>query len=204
MHAFAEETVLYPIWPGIGMTDEHEDAEQEHQEIKELLVTLGRTEPGEAEFEEALSKLIGLVRHHVQDEESDELPEFRSKAGAERVAQLGRDFRTAKRRAPTRPHPKAPSEGLAEKVAGAVAKPLDMARDMASGKQKELATDPSGLLDPQSQELLDAFSSLGPLPYEVLTPAEAREQPGPKAAVQKMMAERGIQSPSRSAPSTTT
>ncbi|CCG02968.1 alpha/beta hydrolase fold domain-containing protein [Blastococcus saxobsidens] len=195
MHAFAEETVLYPIWPEIGMTDEHDDAEHEHQEIKELLVTLGRTEPEETEFEETLSKLIGLVRHHVEDEESDELPEFRSKAGAERMAQLGKEFLTAKRRAPTRPHPNAPSEGLAEKVAGAVAKPLDMARDVASGKQKELATDPSGLLDPQAQELLDAFSSLGPLPYEVLTPAEARKQPGPKQAVEKVMKERGIEGP---------
>src|SRR3954453_23014047 len=40
LHAFAEETVLYPIWPEIGMTDEHEDAEHEHQQIKDLLVVL--------------------------------------------------------------------------------------------------------------------------------------------------------------------
>ncbi|MGY1593559.1 hypothetical protein ACI79D_16420 [Geodermatophilus sp. SYSU D00708] len=33
LHAFAEETVLYPIWPEVGMTDEHDDAEHEHQEI---------------------------------------------------------------------------------------------------------------------------------------------------------------------------
>jgi acetyl esterase len=48
IHAFAEETVLYPIWPEIGMTDEHDDAEHEHQQIKELLVVLGRTDPGTA------------------------------------------------------------------------------------------------------------------------------------------------------------
>ena len=39
LHAFAEETVLYPIWSEIGMQDEHDDAEHEHQRIKELLVT---------------------------------------------------------------------------------------------------------------------------------------------------------------------
>ena len=195
LHAFAEETVLYPIWPEIGMTDEHEDAEHEHQQIKELLVVLGRTEPGETEFEDALSELIGLVRHHVDDEEDDELPEFRSKAGAERMAELGKKFLTAKRQAPTRPHPHAPDEGLAERIAGMLAKPLDHVRDVLSGKQKEMATDPSGLLDPQAQAIVDAHSSLGPLPFEILTPAEARKQPGPKAAVQKVMAERGIEGP---------
>lgn len=101
LHAFAEETVLYPIWPEIGMTDEHEDAEHEHQQIKELLVVLGRTEPGQEEFVEALGKLIRLVRHHVEDEEKEELPEFRSKAGAERMAQLGKEFLAAKRQAPS-------------------------------------------------------------------------------------------------------
>ena len=195
LHAFAEETVLYPIWPELGMTDEHDDAEHEHQQIKELLVTLGRTEPGEPEFEQALSDLIGLVRHHVDDEEKEELPEFRQKAGAERMAQLGKEFLAAKRMAPTRPHPNAPSEGVAERIAGMLAKPLDHVRDLLSGKQKEMATDASGLLDPQAQAIVDAHSSLGPLPFEILEPDQARRQPGPKEAVQKVMAEEGLEGP---------
>ncbi|MCF6507400.1 alpha/beta hydrolase [Blastococcus sp. MG754426] len=195
LHAFAEETVLYPIWTEIGMTDEHDDAEHEHQEIKELLVVLGRTEPGEQEFEEALAKLIGVVRHHVDDEETDELPEFRRKAGPDRMAQLGREFLAAKRQAPTRPHPHAPDEGIAERIAGMLAKPLDHVRDLLSGKQKEMATDASGLLDPQAQAIVDAHSSLGPLPVEILEPDQARKQPGPDDAVKKVMADRGIEGP---------
>jgi len=195
LHAFAEETVLYPIWAEIGMQDEHDDAEHEHQQIKELLVVLGRTEPGETEFEGALTRLIGLVRHHVDDEEKEELPEFRRKAGPERMAQLGKEFLTAKRQAPTRPHPHAPDEGLAERIAGMLAKPLDQVRDLLSGKQKEGATDASGLLTPQAQAIVDAHSSLGPLPFEILTPDQARKQPGPKAAVEKVMAERGLDGP---------
>jgi len=195
MHSYSEEVVLYPIWPEIGMTDEHDDAEHEHQEIKELLATLGRTEPGQPEFEEAVTELIAVTRHHVDDEETEELPEFRAKAGAQRMAELGEAFLTNKRRAPTRPHPSAPSDGLAEKIAGTLAKPLDMVRDLASGQQKELATDPSGLLNPEAQAILDAFSSFGPLPFETLTPAEARKQPGPDAAVKKVMADRGIEGP---------
>ncbi|GAB3344693.1 alpha/beta hydrolase fold domain-containing protein [Modestobacter lapidis] len=194
-HAFAEETVLYPIWPEIGMTDEHDDAEHEHQKIKEHLAVLGRTEPGEPEFEQALTRLMEVVRHHVHDEEDEELPEFRAKAGAERMADLGRQFLTAKRQAPTRPHPHAPDEGIAERIAGMLAKPLDMVRDMLSGRQQELATDASGLLDPQAQAIVDAHSSLGPLPFEILTPEQARKQPGPDDAVRKVMADRGISGP---------
>lgn len=195
LHAFAEEVVLYPVWPEIGMADEHDDAEHEHQQIKELLVTLGRTDPGESEFEDALARLMEVVRHHVHDEEDEELPEFRQKAGPERMAQLGKEFLAAKRQAPTRPHPHAPDEGIAEKIAGMLAKPLDHVRDLLSGRQKETVTDPSGTLDPEAQAIVDAHSSLGPLPFEILEPDQARKQPGPDAAVKKVMAERGIDGP---------
>jgi acetyl esterase len=195
LHAFAEETVLYPIWKEVGMEDANHDATGEHQEIKELLLTLDRNQPGEPDFEQALSQLISLVRHHVDDEEHQELPEFRQKAGAERMAQLGKEFLAAKRKAPTRPHPKAPGGGLKEKLAGALAAPLDKARDKGSGRQEHLATDASGLLDPQAQAIVDAHSSLGPQPFEILTPEQARKQPGPDDAVKKVMAERGMEGP---------
>jgi acetyl esterase/lipase len=195
LHAFAEETVLYPIWSEIGMSDEHDDAEHEHQEIKELLIKLGRGKPGEDEFERALEDLIRVVRHHVADEEDEELPEFRRKAGPERMAQLGKEFLAAKRQAPTRPHPHAPDEGIAERIAGMLAKPLDHVRDMLAGKQKEMATDASGLLDADAQAIVDAHSSLGPLPFEILEPDQARRQPGPDDAVKKVMADRGIDGP---------
>src|SRR4051794_14944595 len=177
------------------MTDEHDDAEHEHQQIKELLVVLGRTDPGDGDFEEALTRLMAVTRHHVHDEEDEELPEFRQKAGAGRMAELGEKFLAAKRQAPTRPHPHAPDEGIAERIAGMLAKPLDHVRDLLSGKQKEMATDPSGLLDPQAQAVVDAHASLGPLPLEILEPDQARTQPGPDDAVRKVMAERGIEGP---------
>jgi acetyl esterase len=191
LHAFAEETVLYPLWKEVGMEGEHDDAQQEHQEIKELLLTLGRSGPGETEFEGALTQLIKVTRHHVEDEEKQELPEFRSKAGAERMAELGKKFLAAKRMAPTRPHPNAPSEGVAERIAGMLAKPLDQVRDMMSGKNKEAGTDASGLLDPQAQALVDAHASLGPLPFEILEPDQARRQPDPSDAVRELLKQQG-------------
>ena len=195
LHAFAEETVLYPLWDELGMSEEKRDAQGEHQELKELLVVLDKSDPGEPTFEQALTQLIATTRHHVQDEEGEELPQFRDKVGAARMAQLGKEFIAAKRKAPTAPHPSAPDEGLLEKVAGALAKPLDQAKATLTGKKKELATDASGLLHPQAQAIVDAHSSLGPLPFETLEPAQARKQPGPKQAVQKVMADLGLEGP---------
>ena len=195
LHAFAEETVLYPLWDEAGMTDDKHDAQGEHQRLKELLVVLDKSDPGQPEFEQALSELIATTRHHVQDEEGEELPKFRQAVGAARMAELGAQFLAAKRKAPTAPHPAAPDEGLREKIAGALAKPLDQVKAAVSGKKAHLATDASGLLHPQAQAIVDAHSSLGPQPFEILEPEQARRQPGPKQAVQKVMAELGLEGP---------
>ena len=195
LHAFAEETVLYPAWLETDMVDANHDARGEHGEIKDLLVTLQRGEPGEQEFEQALTELMRVVRHHVQDEEQQELPQFRAKVGAARMAELGRQFLAAKRAAPTAPHPHAPDEGRVEKVVAALSRPVDQVRAALSGRDKELATDASGLLDPQAQAIVDAFSSLRPQPHEILTPEQARSQPGPDDAVKKVMADRGLSGP---------
>lgn len=195
LHAFAEETVLYPLWPELGMSEANEDARHEHGDIKELLVTLDRTDPGSAEFEAALSQLIALTRHHVQDEEQQELPAFRDKAGPARMAQLGKEFLAAKRAAPPAAHPHAPDTGGVEKMVGALAKPVDTLKAKATGKKDRLATDASGLLDPQAQAIVDAHSALGPQPFEILEPDTARRQPGPDDAVKKVMADRGIEGP---------
>ena len=195
LHAYAEETVMYPLWRELGMDEFDADAREEHGDIKELLVTLDKTEPGEPDFEKALAELISVTRHHVEDEEGEELPAFRAKVGAERMGELGKQFLAAKRQAPTGPHPHAPDEGRIEKVAGALAKPLDAAKAAATGKKKRLATDGSGLLDPQAQAILDALSSMGPMPFEILEPDQARDQPGPDDAVKKVMEEKGLQGP---------
>lgn len=195
LHAFAEETVLYPAFVEAGMEDDSAEGRDEHADMKRQLVVLDRTEPGEPEFEEALTALIADVRHHAPEEETEMLPAFRERVGAEKMAALGKEFLAAKRKAPTRAHPKAPDAGIAEKLAGALAAPLDKLRDRSSGKKEGLATDASGLLDPQAQAIVDAHSSLGPMPFEILEPATARKQPGPDDAVKKVMADLGLEGP---------
>jgi acetyl esterase len=191
LHADAEERVLYPAMVELGQSSASDEGRDEHQEAKELLVTLNNTEPGEREFEDALARLIGAIRHHVQEEEAEVLPRFREAAGPERMAQLGKEFLAAKRAAPTYAHPNAPSSGMGHKLLDAGAKIVDKVRDMASGRIKHLATDASGSLDPQAQRILDAFSALGPQPFEILEPDQARRQPTPADAVMKVLQDEG-------------
>jgi acetyl esterase len=191
LHAFAEETVLYPEWDDIGMADVKRESIAEHQKLKELLVALADNEPGDMKFEDALRTLIAETRHHATDEETRHLPAFRARLGPERMAELGKDFIAAKRKAPPAPHPRAPSEGAAEKIVGAMTKPIDMVRARMSGKDDALATDASGTLHPQAQAIVDAYSSLHPKPFELLDPAQARKQPGPADAVKKVLKQQG-------------
>ena len=195
LHAFAVEQVLYPVFEETGQTRDLEQARERNNAAKELLVTLDRTEPGDPDFEQALTELMAGVRAQHAGSDAESLPALREKVGAERLAALGKEYLAAKRAAPTAPHPHAPDKGVAEKIAGALSKPLDQAKAAMSGKKKELATDASGLMHPQAQAIVDAHSALGPLPFEILEPEQARRQPGPKEAVLEVMKARGIEGP---------
>jgi len=195
LHAFAVEQVLYPALEQNGQSRDVEQARQRNDRAKELLLTLDGSEPGQPEFEQALTELKSGVRAQHEGSDRDSLPTLRQGVGAERLVELGKQFLAAKRSAPTGPHPSAPDSGIAGKIAGALAAPLDALKAKTSGKKKHLATDASGLLDPQAQAILDAHSSLEPQPFEILTPEQARTQPGPKEAVQKVMADKGLEGP---------
>jgi len=191
LHADAEERVLYPAMAEVGETHEAEEGRDEHQQAKELLVTLSNTEPGEPEFEQALSRLGVVIRQHVEEEEMQFLPQLREVVGPARMAELGKEFLAGKRAAPTFAHPNAPSSGTAHKLLAAGAKLVDKLRDKSSGRIKRLATDPSGALDPQAQRILDTFAALEPQPFEILTPDQARNQPTPMDAVMQILKEDG-------------
>ncbi|MFI7447948.1 hemerythrin domain-containing protein [Nonomuraea sp. NPDC049714] len=84
-HARAEEDRVYP---GI---DAHHGLE-EHKEAEVLLDTLVRARPGTREFRETLEKLADSVSHHVEEEESELLPELARQSGAKRLEELGEAF----------------------------------------------------------------------------------------------------------------
>lgn len=191
LHATGEEQVLYAALREAGLDTDDEHARAEHQQMKELLVSIDRAEPGSDEFETCLARLAAIVRAHVEEEEHQMLPELRRRLGASVMADLGRAFLAAKRAAPTRAHPHAPDHGMAQRVAGLAAKALDATRDTIDDRGTRLATDGSHRLDPQAQRLLDAFSSLTPLPPEILEPDQARAQPTLVDAVHRVLADSG-------------
>jgi len=195
LHGYAVEQVLYPVFEQTGQTRDLEQARERNDTAKQLLVMLGKNDPGTPEFEGALTELIAGVRTQHEGSDRESLPALRENVGAERLADLGKEFLAAKRAAPTMPHPHAPDQGVAEKIAGALAKPLDNLKGKVSGTKKGLATDASGLLHPEAQAIADAHSALEPLPFEILEPDQARRQPGPKEAVLEVMKARGLKGP---------
>ena len=192
LHASGEEQEVYPGFDHGAPGDPAEkQAVHEHADMKDQLVILDRHQPGDPEFEQALVRLMADVRAHVPHEETDWLVALRSSVGDAGMLELGEKFLAAKRKAPTHAHPHAPDRGIAEKIAGAPAALLDKARDLAGGLLGRVATDPSGLLDPESQSWVDALAALHITPIEILEPTQARKQPTAKDAVLKVLKDRG-------------
>lgn len=133
-HAVAEEQVLYPAVRELEDGDLLADhAIEEHQVVKEALSRLERGKPDDSGWESSLTTVMEEVRLHANNEEADLLVRLREKVGDDRMRELGEAFREAKDKAPTHPHPHAPSTPPANVVAGAVAAPVDKLRDKLKG-----------------------------------------------------------------------
>jgi hemerythrin superfamily protein len=92
-HSRAEEAEVYPAAKrDAGETDEVKHSQQEHAEAEQLLKRLIETDPESPRFDEALTKLVEAVTHHVKEEESTVLPGMRRRMDAARLAELGRAF----------------------------------------------------------------------------------------------------------------
>jgi hemerythrin superfamily protein len=135
VHATAEEQVVYPelskhVADGAILADE---ARAEHQRMKELLVEIDRGDD-DGRLRELVTELKREVQHHVREEEGDLLPRLRAAVGPARFRELGEWFQSAKDKAPTRPHPHAPSTRPGNVVAGAAARLVDRVRDARDGR----------------------------------------------------------------------
>jgi hemerythrin-like domain-containing protein len=131
VHAAIEEQLLYPymrreVQGGDELADE---GLQEHQEAKELLADLERLDPQDAAFDQKVNQLIADVRHHVEEEETQFFPRLREVASKDELIKLGSRLETAKKLAPTHPHPKAPDTPPGNVIAGAAAAVMDKVRD---------------------------------------------------------------------------
>lgn len=108
-HEAIEEQLF---WPAVRAALDDGDALADHaigqeEAGKALLQQLEDGHPGESEYHRALDEFIAAAREHIE---------------------------TAKMIAPTRPHPNAPSGGLAQNTLGVAAGAVDHLRDHLSGR----------------------------------------------------------------------
>jgi hemerythrin superfamily protein len=135
-HAVAEEMYVYPAMrkhlPDGEKAVEHDV--EEHKELETTMKELESVDVSSPEFETALRKLESLLADHVQDEEGEQFPELRRRIPAEDLRDLAGKVETAKKLAPTRPHPGAPNSELFHKLVGPGVGLVDRLRDKLTGR----------------------------------------------------------------------
>jgi hemerythrin superfamily protein len=135
-HAVAEEMYVYPVMrkylAGGEKAVEHDV--EEHKQLEQTMKQLEAVDVSSTEFDAALRRLEALLADHVQDEESEQFPELRLRVPQEELAELAGKVETAKKLAPTRPHPAAPNSELFHKLVGPGVGLVDRLRDKLTGR----------------------------------------------------------------------
>lgn len=158
--------------------------------MKEGLAVLDKGEPGDAEYEEALTRVMAEVRHHVPEEEAC------CRGCGRRSATRAWSSSASSSSAPRRPRPRAPTPTPPRPSSPRCPPPWSTrCGTKTSDRDAEAATDASGLLDPQAQAVVDRMASLGVKPLRVLTPDQARRQPTATDGVMALMKDRGQEGP---------
>jgi hemerythrin superfamily protein len=135
-HSVAEEMYVYPAMRQYLADGEKAVAHDidEHQQLEETMKQLEAVDVNGAEFDSALRRLESLLADHVRDEEAEQFPELRQRVPREELAELAGKVETAKKLAPTRPHPGAPHSELFHKLAGPGVGMVDRLRDKLTGR----------------------------------------------------------------------
>jgi len=135
-HAVAEEMYVYPAMkkylPDGEKAVEHDV--EEHKELEQTMKKLEDLDVSSPEFETALRNLETILADHVQDEETEQFPELRRRIPADELTDLADKVETAKKLAPTRPHPGAPNNELFHKLVGPGVGLVDRLRDKLTGR----------------------------------------------------------------------
>lgn len=108
----------------------------DHADVEKLLKELEGTREDEPRFTELCRLLATEVLTHVADEEERLFPALAQYCGADMLDELGDKVRSAKRTAPTRPHPSAPDTPPANKLLAPGVGLVDRARDLVTGRGK--------------------------------------------------------------------
>ena len=131
-HAFAEETVLWPVLrqvlpDGDALTLQ---VEKEHQEVNELVSALEAGGPDDPRRPVRLARLVEVLREDVRDEEDVLFPRLQQAVSAEELRRLGRRWDLMRRISPTRPHPTVSRRPPGNALSGLPLSVLDRTRDL--------------------------------------------------------------------------
>ena len=135
-HSVAEEMYVYPAMrehlPDGERSVQHDT--EEHQQLVEIMKELEDVDTADPRFLERLGRLEAVLRDHVADEERDQFPQLRAHLTRDQLVHIGRQVETAKKAAPTRPHPSAPHSALFHKTLGPGVGLVDRLRDALTGR----------------------------------------------------------------------
>jgi len=131
-HAFAEETVLWPVLrrvlpDGDALTLR---VEREHQEVNELVSALERDGLDAPRRADRLARLVEVLREDVRDEEDLLFPRLQEKLSAGELRRLGLRWEFMRRLSPTRPHPTVSRRPPGNALSGLPLTVLDRTRDL--------------------------------------------------------------------------
>jgi hemerythrin superfamily protein len=131
-HAFAEETVLWPVLRRVLPDGEALTlrVEEEHQEVNELVAALERDGLSHPDRPARLARLVDVLREDVRDEEDVLFPRLQEALGAEELRRLGRRWELVRRLSPTRPHPTVSRRPPGNALSGLPLTVLDRSRDL--------------------------------------------------------------------------
>jgi hemerythrin-like domain-containing protein len=130
-HAFAEETVLWPVVRRSVPDGEELTArvEEEHQQINDLTSEIERLDPRAPEREEKVRQVLALIREDIRDEEDELLPRLQDVLGPAQLRRLGAAWEAVRRSAPTHPHPAVPRRPPGNALLGVPLSGYDRVRD---------------------------------------------------------------------------
>ena len=131
IHSAIEEQLVYPRLRGRmdGAEGEVLLALEEHHFAKVTAAEIEALPEDSARLEPKVRVLADHVRRHVQEEERQLLPALKRLVSAGELAELGDALLSAKRLAPTRPHPAAPDEPPANVLTTPAAAVYDRSRE---------------------------------------------------------------------------
>lgn len=135
-HSVVEEMYVYPAMrdhlPSGDEAVEHDT--REHKQLEKTMKALEGADASGPEFLDLIEKLEATLGDHIRDEEEEQFPQLRTHVPETTLVDLKGKVETAKKVAPTRPHPAAPNSELFHKLAGPGVGLVDRLRDAITGR----------------------------------------------------------------------